>query len=388
MTASSRPGTSAQATPWTVERFDLGNPADVVALEQLRGSGRVDREEDGLPEALEELFRLDVPSLAPGSPAYAAELQRYLDARWNGGDVGALGVWVHLPWRRGLVHLPAEPDFFRLRTARNQILVTPEEQAAFSRARVGVGGLSVGQSVVTTMVLSGGAGRVRIADDDTLGLTNLNRLPASVTQLGVSKTTLCAQRLLELNPFQEVQVFGGLSAGTLDAFFGSGTERLDLFVEEMDDVAMKVATRFAARARGIPVLMATDAADAAIVDVERFDLEPERPLFHGRVADATLRDLPAEPSVAQRVDLIAAIMGTDLGRRTELVLREVGQRIPQWSQLATGATLAGAALTYTARRILSGQAMPSGRYRVDLDALLGSGIEAPLSRPEPPDWAP
>ena len=61
----------------------------------------------------------------------------------------------------------------------------------------------------------------------------------------------------------------------MDEFF----DGLDLVIEECDSLDMKVRVREEARARGIPVLMET--SDRGLFDVERFDVEPERPLFHG-----------------------------------------------------------------------------------------------------------
>ena len=43
---------------------------------------------------------------------------------------------------------------------------------------------------------------------------------------------------------------------------------------------IKAILREGARARRIPVLMAT--SDRGLVDVERFDLEPQRQILHGR----------------------------------------------------------------------------------------------------------
>ena len=54
---------------------------------------------------------------------------------------------------------------------------------------------------------------------------------------------------------------------------------------------MKFAVREHARARRLPVLMAT--SDRGMFDIERFDLEPDRPLFHGLAGEMTSGDLDA-----------------------------------------------------------------------------------------------
>ena len=58
-------------------------------------------------------------------------------------------------------------------------------------------------------------------------------------------------------------------------------------LEEVDDLATKVEIRRHARALGVPVVMVTDDGDNVIVDVERYDLDPGYPLFHGNAGDVT-----------------------------------------------------------------------------------------------------
>ncbi|MFH9424212.1 ThiF family adenylyltransferase [Streptomyces sp. NPDC017529] len=350
---------------------------DVAAFAGLRACGEPMHEVDTLPCIIEELFRVEFPFLSVDSPWYQVTYRRYLASKWNDGDLRRAGVWAYFPWRRTAVHLPDETTFLRLRTARNRDLITHQEQQRYHAARVGVAGLSVGMSAVMTLVGTGGAGRLRIADPDTLALTNLNRVTASVCHLGLPKTAVCAERVWELNPFQHIELFNDLSERTFEEFFGRGADSLDLLIEETDDLRVKAFARFAARSRKVPVVMATDNGDNVLVDVERYDLEPERPLFHGAVDQARLRRLPEHLTDAERITLADALVGPEVTARMKLSLLQVGTRLVSWPQLGTAAGLAGAALAYTARRILTGRPMPSGRYAVDLDAALDVGHHAP-----------
>jgi tRNA A37 threonylcarbamoyladenosine dehydratase len=45
-----------------------------------------------------------------------------------------------------------------------------------------------------------------LADFDTLELTNLNRVPASVMDLGVNKAVVAARRIAEIDPYLRVIV--------------------------------------------------------------------------------------------------------------------------------------------------------------------------------------
>jgi hypothetical protein len=116
--------------------------------------------------------------------------------------------------------------------------------------------------------------------------------------------------------------------------------------------------------------MATDNGDGVIVDVERFDEEPERPLFHGRVSESAMSATPASLDWASRVRLANAIVGPGIVPRMQASLELVGSALPMWPQLGTAATTSGPAIAYVARRILAGEPMPSGRYVVSLEAAL------------------
>lgn len=74
-------------------------------------------------------------------------------------------------------------------------------------------------------------------------------------------------------------VTSGLSPESVDEFL----DGLDVVIEECDSLDIKVILRQAACARGVPVLMAT--SDRGLVDVERYDVEPGRPIFHGLLGD-------------------------------------------------------------------------------------------------------
>ncbi|CAM3094643.1 ThiF family adenylyltransferase [Skermania piniformis] len=303
-------------------------------------------------------------------------------------ELAALGLptepadvrYIVFAWRRAVVRLPAAAAYRRLRTDRNRHLITDAEQQAWATALIGVAGLSVGASALSVCSLTG-ATRFRIADPDSLGPSNLNRLVGSVCDLGVGKTTLAQRRVWEADPYSEVESFpDGCTAETASAFLGGGAvERLSVLLEETDDIAMKVDLRVRARAAGIPVVMVTDNGDNAILDVERFDRDPQYPLFHGlagdldRMSPAQLRD------PAARKQLVGAIVGAELTERTRYSLSEVGRSLVSWPQLGTAATVAGAVAALAARQIVCGGDLPSGRYRVDLDRALETPVEQSIA---------
>lgn len=293
-------------------------------------------------------------------------------------DVADLDAWsryVVYPWRRIVVRVPVDAVFHRLRTARNRFLITDDEQARWSRARLAVAGLSVGASVVNVSGLTG-ARRFHLADPDTLGPTNLNRLSGSVCDLGLPKAVLAARRILEADPYAQVTTWDrGYQPDESADFLQSGPDKhtpVDIVIEEMDDLAMKVRMRTHVRQAGIPLIMVTDDGDNVILDVERYDLEPDYPPFHGAAGEVTDLDADTLGDPSNRVRLAGAIVGDDVAPRLTQALAQVGKTIPSWPQLGTAASLAGVVGAFAARTIVCGGVLPSGRYRVAIDAALAA----------------
>ena len=332
---------------------------------------------DAWETALPELASLDLPHLSPGTADSKASLDQYFATVWTDTSIEAASTYVLFPWRSTIVRLPEADLFWRLRTARNRYLIDESEQRQWSAALIGIAGLSVGASVLAASSLTG-ARRFRLAEGDTLGPTNLNRLTGSVCDLGEPKLTLAMRRTFEADPYSDIQAFpAGYTPGAADAFLGNGgTERLTVLVEEMDDLALKVGIRVKARAAGVPVVMVTDNGDNAILDVERFDLDPGYPLFHGLAGDLAANSADLNDPI-QRVNVASAIVGSQITPRTRFSLTQVGRTLPSWPQLGTAATAGGALGALASRYIACGVPLESGRYRVDLDeTLIGASARA------------
>ena len=332
---------------------------------------------DAWETALPELASLDLPHLSPGTADSKASLDQYFATVWTDTSIEAASTYVLFPWRSTIVRLPEADLFWRLRTARNRYLIDESEQRQWSAALIGIAGLSVGASVLAASSLTG-ARRFRLAEGDTLGPTNLNRLTGSVCDLGEPKLTLAMRRTFEADPYSDIQAFpAGYTPGAADAFLGNGgTERLTVLVEEMDDLALKVGIRVKARAAGVPVVMVTDNGDNAILDVERFDQDPGYPLFHGLAGDLAANSADLNDPI-QRVNVASAIVGSQITPRARFSLTQVGRTLPSWPQLGTAATAGGALGALASRYIACGVPLESGRYRVDLDeTLIGASARA------------
>ncbi len=313
--------------------------------------------------ALKELFFIENPHLKSGTPPAEAPLKEFLE------NDNTKGIWVFYPWRNTAVHTLPEELYFKLRTSRNRNIINSDEQEKYRNLSVGVAGLSVGSAVVSAFAVSGGPKNIKIADFDVLEVTNLNRIRATLLDVDSNKAEIAAKSVWELDPFADIELFGdGVNGDNIRDFLLK--PKVDIFVDEMDMINMKILSRLIAKENGIPVIMATDNGDGVIVDVERFDLEPEREIFHGLVGHMTEEDTK-DIDFKKWLQLATQIVDPDyLTPHMQESLLEIGKTIPAVPQIGTSASVAGSAISYVVRRIANGHDMPSGRYVVSIEEKL------------------
>lgn len=318
---------------------------------------------DRLQEQLRELIRV----LNPAVRLSTAELDAAAEAHLGGVPAADYGAWVYYPWSNRLVHLLDEEEFVRVRTDRNRNKITREEQERLATKRVGVIGLSVGQSVSLTMAMERSFGEIRLADFDTLDLSNLNRIRAGVHELGSPKAINTAREIAELDPYLKVVLFTeGITPDNLDAFL-TGGGKLDLLVEECDSVGIKILARQKARAFGIPVVM--DTSDRGLLDIERFDLEPDRPLLHGTMEHLDVSLAMRATTAEEKLPFVIPLIGLEnLSPRMKASMLEIESTVTSWPQLASAIAYGGGTGAQMSRRILLGEEVPSGRWWLDPDA--------------------
>ena len=342
----------------------LDNSQDKATLNILLEDSKVTFVCDEIYGQLQELIKSKNPSVTIGTDEYPELINIHL----AGKDIQEYGVWVYYPWSQRLVHLLDEEEFVEVRTNRNRNKITTEEQNKLKTKKIGIVGLSVGQSIALTLAMERACGELRLADFDTAELSNLNRIRTGTHNLGLNKTVIAAREILEIDPFLNVKIFSdGLHNGNMDDFF-LGESKLDLFVEVCDGLDTKIESRFKAREFQIPVVMDTN--DRGMIDVERFDLEPQRPILHG-LADGLDPDSIKNLTNEQKIPYILRMVGADtMSARLKASMLEVRKTINTWPQLASSVTLGGAATTDICRRILLDQFHDSGRYYVDLDEII------------------
>lgn len=327
---------------------------------------------DAYTSALKELFSIEHPELKREDPSRPALLETFMQSNQLPER------FVYYPWRNVVMRTVDEQIYFKLRTARNRTIITEAEQAAYRECAVGVVGLSVGSSAIRALVASGGPRKLKIADFDDLEITNLNRISAGLPDVGQNKTDITARYVWELDPDAQLELWReGVTAENLEQFITQ--PKLDVFVDEMDNLALKFQAREICRKAKVPVIMATDNGDSVILDVERFDLEPDREFFHGLVPGVTT-DIVSHMPFQEWLRVATKIVGPDfLTDRMQQAIMSIGRTIIAVPQLGPTAAMAGAGIAYAVRAIANKADLPSGRYEYGLDSTLVSGYNSPES---------
>jgi molybdopterin/thiamine biosynthesis adenylyltransferase len=268
--------------------------------------------------------------------------------------VGA-GQWVHFPWRNTILRILGEPYFSDVRLSRNSGKITALERDCLATKTVAVVGLSVGAAIAEVCAREGVGRTFRLADHDRISLSNLNRLFGGVHDLGTKKVDACARRLYELDPYLSVERF---DAGVVDTNIEEFLRGADVVLEECDSLYVKLKVREVARSLRIPVVMET--TDRGMLDVERFDLEPSRPILHGLLGSRSANEA-RDLSLPHRVQIVKEILGVGLSARMHTAMDEVGKTLVSWPQLASDVALGASRATVAVRSILLGESVPSGR---------------------------
>lgn len=334
-------------------------------VNSLKANNQVFEIADIYERQLVELFKITYP----GRLAEGQELEKFKQQKGIGPTAGC---WVYYPWSGIFLHCLAEADLFALRTNRNQMLITKNEQSKLRQSVVGVAGMSVGAGIALALVYSGISQSIKIADHDELDTSNLNRLREKLSSVGKPKVDLVMQHIYELDPFADVQVFKeGLDTTNVDKFFSD--PKLNVVIDEVDDFKMKLQLRLYANKHRTPVLMFTSLGDNILIDVERYDLEPDLKIFHGLLGDLT-NEIVNKSEITKDDERRYAVLlvGQEyIPTRALASLPEIGRTLVGRPQLYNTVAVDSGLAAYAARQIILSDKPASGRYFIKFSDLLG-----------------
>lgn len=339
----------------------IQSEADLNAFNQFLSTQKCTVIDEIMHQA-KELVKLKNPAKKLSEEDYTTLISQYFGQK----PTVYWGVWCYYPWSNRMVHCLDEADFITVRTNRNKHKITDEEQQLLSTKSIGIIGLSVGQSIALTCAMERSCGTLKLADFDTIDLSNLNRLRAGIHQLNLPKAVVAAREIAEMDPYLNVEIHTeGITPNNIDSFMNG----LSVLVEVCDDLPTKINSRRVARKMGIAVVMDTN--DRGMIDIERYDLNRELPLFHGLVSEMQLEALP-QLSASEKLGIMMQMVSFEnTSERLKFSMGEIGKSITTWPQLASSIMLGAGATVDVCRRILLNEPVRSGRYYVDLYSLIG-----------------
>lgn len=356
--------------------FRLTSPADAARLADVLDQHQP-RIIDTYDTQLKGFFVLQNPAVHLDPPERDRQFTEYQRTHYGAREAYQAGVWTYFPWRNTLLHLLENDTYQQVRTGRNRNLIPAAEQRAYYDSTIAIGGLSVGNSIALSIVLTGGGRRMRLADPDALDLTNLNRIRASVTDLTTPKVYLTARQIYELDPYAELTLYpAGITDQNIEEFCAGA----DILIDEIDNLAVKLLLRDQAKKHRLPLLMATDNGDSGLLDIERHDQEDHIAYFHGRLDETDIQEilggaLPL-PLVGKKIG--EKLVGFEITEpRMQRSLLEIGQSIPTWPQLGGAALLNGVAVATAVRKILTQQPLINDRAILSLSSWLIPGYDSP-----------
>lgn len=324
---------------------------------------------DKINLAIDELFDIEYPHKKDSKTK--SEVEEFGSILTN-SNPDNWGSWVYYPWLNNVVHFPPKKELRALRTSRNRNLVTADEQLKLYDSTILVIGMSVGSNIVEALVSGGIGGKLILLDMDIIEPSNLNRIRSPYYHVGLHKVDAISQKAWEIDPYIEIiQYKDGLTTKNLEEILKDSN--VDIVVDEMDDLRMKIILREYVKQHRLPLVMAADDGDDSLLDIERYDLDKNLKPFDGRIPDEIIEKIKNSEIPRAELGMIIGkyFIGIDnIPLRMYQSLAEVGKSLPSWPQLGGAAALSGVALAYSIKKILLGQKIKQGRTLISLDASL------------------
>lgn len=314
-----------------------------------------------------------IKDLIPDQLNELTELGRF-DESYLPNKKDLLGVAIIYQLLNKVIRILPRESFMRLLCSRNRNLINNEEQKKFSSINVAVAGLSVGSNICRVMAMQGGSMKLSIADADVISTSNLNRISASLFDVGEKKAVALERQLLSINPYIKIRAF---SNGINEKVITDFALNADIIFDEVDDLPLKLSLRNYAKKMSLPLIMITDNGDNVMVDIERFDKNQNLLPFHGLLSRSDLSIIEGscgKLSPQDRVKLsLKIVQPHNAVQRMQDSLLEVGTVLNTWPQLGTAANLAGVVGSYIVRKIALNELLVSGRHQVSIDERLMIG---------------
>ncbi len=339
--------------------------ADTKKIEGLRSIGVIIRDE--IRSQTDELCEIRNPQLRDTPEEFGQKKDEFFK------NYQSESVYCYLPWRNICIRILSKELYHELHTARNKNLITKDEQKNFREARVAIAGMSVGSNIARVCAMQGGPWRLSLADADTYSISNFNRALGGIHYIDVKKVEAVTEQLYEIDPFLQASTFSeGITETNLEEFMTLDGKPVDILIEEIDSLTIKIALRKYASAHRIPVVSITDNGDGVLVDIERYDEDYTFEQFMDRLKEVKLGNTGERPRIQDIARAVTNFIGAeDIETRMLDSVAHVGKDLYSWPQLGNAAILAGSVGSFAIRHIANGGLKKSGRIAISLSKIFG-----------------
>ncbi len=153
--------------------------------------------------------------------------------------------------------------------SRTQLLIGKEALSKLSESKVAIFGVGGVGSFAAEGLARSGVGKFVLIDDDKICLTNINRqIHATTKTVGIPKVEAMRDRILEINPKAEVEIF--------KSFYNNETsdelikDDYDYIIDAIDTVTSKLDLIVRAKEKNIPIISSMGAGNK--LDPTKFEV--------------------------------------------------------------------------------------------------------------------
>lgn len=179
--------------------------------------------------------------------------------------------------------------------SRTELLIGKTGIEKLKNAKVAIFGVGGVGSYVVEALVRAGIGKFILVDNDTVDLTNLNRqIIATRKTIGMSKVEICKERILEINPEAEVEIYQEFfmpdSKGILD-------DTVRYVIDCVDTVTAKIELVVRADKLNIPIIscMGTgnklDATKFEVTDIYKTSVCPLAKIMRKELKERGIKSL-------------------------------------------------------------------------------------------------
>ena len=203
---------------------------------------------------------------------------------------------------------------------RTEMLIGKEAVQKLEKAKVAVFGIGGVGSFVVEGLTRAGVGNLVLIDPDDISVTNLNRqIHATHRTIGESKVEVMRQRILDINPDANVEIYKGNE-------FEDGEENIisssfSYIVDAVDTVTTKIKLREKAKKEKVPIIscMGTgnklDSSKFEIADIYKTTVCPLAKVMRKELRKRNIQDLKVLYSKEEPIKVDTNIEESNLDRK-------------------------------------------------------------------------